>query len=91
MEQGILAARWSERMSDQNHGLPLDNYVGFLQYLAAAIERLNGVPVVSATCPECGGQWSAWKTLCPSSEDYACGYRAIWKCENPDCEEMELR
>jgi len=78
-------------MSEQNQGLLLDNYVGFLQYLAAVIERSNGLPVVAAKCPECGGRWSVWKTLCPASEDYACGYRAIWKCENPHCGEMELR
>jgi len=78
-------------MTEKNQGLPLDNYVGFLQYLAAVIERSNGLPVAAAKCPECGGRWSVWKTLCPSSEDYACGYRAIWRCENPQCGEMELR
>jgi len=72
-------------------GATIDNYIGFLQYLAGIISRLNGVPVVAAKCPECGDRWSVWKTLCPSGEDYACGYRAIWKCENPHCGEMELR
>ncbi len=74
-----------------NQGCALDNYIGFLEYLASIISRLNGVPVLTAKCPECGGRWSAWKPICPASEDYACGYRAIWKCENPDCGEMELR
>jgi len=72
-------------------GCDLDNYVGFLQYLASVIAGLNGMPVLTAKCPECGGRWSVWKTVCPESEDYACGYRAIWKCENSDCGEMELR
>lgn len=72
-------------------GCPLHNYVGFLQYLASLVERLNGVPVLTAKCPECGGRWSIWEPICPASEDYACGYRAIWKCENEDCGEMELR
>jgi hypothetical protein len=76
-------------MKDQ--GTSLDNYVGFLSYLASAINKLNGVPVVSAKCPECGASWSVWKTVCPASEDYECGYRAIWRCENPLCGEMELR
>jgi hypothetical protein len=74
-----------------NQGCALDNYIGFLQYLASIISRFNGVPVLTAKCPECGGRWSAWKSICPASEDYACGYRAIWKCENPECGEMELR
>ena len=76
-------------MSDQ--GCNLENYVGFLHYLASVISSQNGVPVLSAKCPECGGTWAVWKQLCPSSEDYACGYRAIWKCQNPECNEMELR
>jgi hypothetical protein len=72
-------------------GCSLENYIGFLHYLASVVQTLNGVPVVSATCPECGSTWSVWKKLCPESPDYACGYRAIWKCENPECGEMELR
>jgi len=72
-------------------GTSLENYIGFLHYLASVIGKLKGVPVISAKCPECGGQWSVWKTLCPASEDYACGYRAVWRCENPECGEMELR
>jgi hypothetical protein len=74
-----------------NNGASLDNYIGFLQYLASAIGKLNGIPVVRAKCPECGEAWSVWKTICPGSQDYECGYRAIWKCENQDCGEMELR
>lgn len=74
-----------------NEGCLLDNYIGFLHYLASVISKLNGMPVVQAQCPECGGRWSVWTTLCPESQDYACGYRSIWKCENPDCGEMELR
>lgn len=69
----------------------MDQLVGFLHYLADTMSDLNGIPQTSATCPECGGTWSTWKPLCPSSPDYACGYRAVWKCENPDCGEMELR
>ena len=76
-------------MSSQ--GASLSSYVGFLHYLGNCISVSGGVPVVSAKCPECGSTWSVWKTLCPSSEDYECGYRSIWKCENPDCGEMELR
>jgi hypothetical protein len=76
---------------NQDKGTSLDNYIGFLQYLASTIERLNGVPVIRAVCPECGGHWSVWKSICPSSRDYECGYRAIWKCENEACGEMELR
>ncbi len=76
-------------MSDQ--GCRLDNYIGFLQHLAFVIGTQSGVPVASAKCPECGGTWSVWKTLCPAGQDYACGYRAIWKCHDPDCGEMELR
>jgi hypothetical protein len=72
-------------------GMALDNYIGFLRYLADTVSLLHGPPVFSAMCPECGGRWSFWKTLCPSSEDYACGYRGIWKCEDPECGEMELR
>jgi|GEM_PF-717564 len=29
--------------------------------------------------------------LCPHSEHYNQGYRALWRCENPACGEMELR
>jgi hypothetical protein len=55
------------------------------------MEELNGVPVLQAKCPECGDIWEVWKKLCPASEDYACGYRAVWKCRNPECGEMEIR
>lgn len=72
-------------------GMALENYVGFLRYLADATALLNGPPVLTAKCPECGGRWSLWKPLCPASPDYACGYRGIWQCENPECGEMELR
>ncbi len=72
-------------------GCSLDNYVGLLSYLARMMEQLNGVPVLQAKCPECGDTWEAWKKLCPASEDYACGYRAVWKCRNPECGEMEIR
>ena len=72
-------------------GTSLTNYTGFLEYLAAVIKRTGGVPVLEAKCPECGGTWSIWKTVCVSSEEYACGYRSIWKCENEDCGEMEIR
>jgi hypothetical protein len=72
-------------------GATLDDYVGFLRYLAEATALLHGPPVLRATCPECGAVWSLWKTICPSSPDFAAGYRGIWKCENPECGEMELR
>ena len=75
-------------MSD---GTLLTNYTGFLEYLAAVIKRTGGVPVLEAKCPECGATWSIWKKVCASSEEYACGYRSIWKCENDDCGEMEIR
>ncbi len=75
-------------MSD---GTSLSNYTSFLEYLASTIKQTGGVPVVKAKCPECGETWSVWKRVCPSSEEYACGYRAIWKCENADCGEMEVR
>ena len=74
-----------------SEGAHLSSYVGFLNYLANYISTTGGVPVTSAKCPECGSTWSVFKTLCPASSDYECGYRTIWKCENSDCAEMELR
>lgn len=76
-------------MNDEGTSLP--NYIGFLNYLANYLAVTRGIPVTTAKCPECGSQWSVWKNLCPTSQDYECGYRSIWKCENPDCSEMELR
>ncbi len=72
-------------------GAALSSYVGFLHYLGNYISSTGGVPVTTAKCPECGGTWSVWKTLCPASQDFECGYRSMWKCENPDCGEIELR
>ncbi len=69
----------------------LYNLGELLQHLASVIATIGGLPPVQARCPECGGQWSVWKQLCPLSQDYACGYRTIWKCENPACREMELK
>ncbi len=74
-----------------NEGTTLGNYIGFLHYLGNYIETTGGAPVTSARCPECGSTWAVWKKLCPASQDYECGYRTIWKCENPDCGEIELR
>jgi hypothetical protein len=84
----LVTSRRELPMSD---GTLLSDYVGFLEYLASTISRTGGVPVTRAKCPECSGQWSVWKRVCPSSDEYECGYRAIWKCENPECGEMEVR
>ncbi len=66
------------------------DYIGFLGYFQRYLMTV-GFPVVSAQCPSCRGTWRVWKKLCPTSEDYACGYRTIWKCDDRDCGEMEVR